>query len=248
MLFAILCAACQIDLKRIIAYGSVSHMSLVTLCIFLGTQSGLESAMIMMLGHGFVSSGLFILIGSLYERYHTRNIRYYGGLYKLLPRFGTLFLLFVLFDIGVPGSPAFVAEFIALVSITQESVVLAILCSIPIIIGAGVSLLLASRVLFGFNEKRYLVSLPTQFTNFLYWCELQMPTVLKTFVQKDPNIVFGKSAAIVVPKAFDLLSHEVFVLICLFGASFFLGVYPQLFLTIFTQDLELILQNVAFFF
>ena len=68
-----------------------------------------KGAMIMMLGHGFVSSGLFILIGSLYERYHTRNIRYYGGLYKLLPRFGTLFLLFVLFDIGVPGSPAFVA-------------------------------------------------------------------------------------------------------------------------------------------
>ena len=90
--------------------------------------------------------------------------------------------------------------------------------------------------------------MPVQFTNFLYWCELQMPTVLKTFVQKDPTPVYLKTASIVVPTTFDLLPHEVFVLICLFGGSFLLGVYPQLFLNIFTQDLELILQNVAFFF
>jgi len=168
MLCAVLCAACQIDLKRIIAYGSVGHMSLVTLCIFLGTQAGLESAMIMMLGHGFVSSALFILIGGLYERYHSRNVRYYGGLYQLLPRFGTFFLFFILFDIGVPGSPAFIAEFLAIVSVTQESLLLAIFMSVPIIIGAGVSLLLCSRVIFGMNERRYFNSLQTTVTNFTY--------------------------------------------------------------------------------
>lgn len=168
MFCAILCAACQIDLKRIIAYGSISHMSLVSLCIFLGTQAGLESAMLMMLGHGFVSSALFILIGGLYERFHSRNVRYYGGLYRLLPHFGIFFLLFILFDIGVPGSPAFVAEFLAFVSVTQESLLLAIFLSLPVIIGAGVSLLLCSRVLFGMNEYRYFNSFNSNITNFTY--------------------------------------------------------------------------------
>lgn len=168
MLCAILCAACQIDLKRIIAYGSISHMALVTLCIFLGTQAGLESAMIMMLGHGFVSSALFILVGGLYERYHSRNVRYYGGLYRTLPKFGTFFFLFILFDIGVPGSPSFVAELLAFISLTQQSIMLAFFMALPTIIGAGVSLLLCSRVLFGLNERRYYTSFQTLVTNFSY--------------------------------------------------------------------------------
>ena len=163
-----MCAACQLDLKRIIAYGSVSHMGLVTLCIFLGTQAGLESAMIMMLGHGFVSSALFILIGGLYERYHSRNVRYYGGLYRVLPRFGTFFLLFVLLDIGIPGSPSFVAESLAFVAVVQESFFLSLFLVGPILLGVGVSLLVCSRVLFGLNEHRCFLTHETFILNFLY--------------------------------------------------------------------------------
>lgn len=168
MFISMMCAACQLDLKRIIAYGSVSHMGLVTLCIFLGTQAGLESAMIMMLGHGFVSSALFILVGGLYERYHSRNVRYYGGLYRVLPRFGTFFLLFVLLDIGIPGSPSFVAEFLAFVAVVQESFFLSLFLVGPILLGVGVSLLVCSRVLFGLNEHRYFLTHETFILNFLY--------------------------------------------------------------------------------
>lgn len=163
-----MCAACQLDLKRIIAYGSISHMGLVTLCIFLGTQAGLESAMIMMLGHGFVSSALFILVGGLYERYHSRNVRYYGGLYRVLPQYGTFFLLFVLLDIGIPGSPSFVAEFIAFIAVVQESFFLSLLLIGPILMGVGVSLIVCSRVLFGLNDQKYFLTYETIYVNFLF--------------------------------------------------------------------------------
>jgi len=168
MLVSMMCAACQLDLKRIIAYGSISHMGLVTLCIFLGTQAGLESAMIMMLGHGFVSSALFILVGGLYERYHSRNVRYYGGLYRVLPQYGTFFLLFVLLDIGIPGSPSFVAEFIAFIAVVQESFFLSLLLIGPILMGVGVSLLVCSRVLFGLNDQKYFLTYETIYVNFLF--------------------------------------------------------------------------------
>lgn len=243
MLCAILCAACQIDLKRIIAYGSISHMALVTLCIFLGTQAGLESAMIMMLGHGFVSSALFILVGGLYERYHSRNVRYYGGLYRTLPKFGTFFFLFILFDIGVPGSPSFVAELLAFISLTQQSIMLAFFMAIPTIIGAGVSLLLCSRVLFGLNERRYYTSFQTLVTNFSYWVRFQKLNSLQTSgASVTQSIVVEEH---IIAKNFDFLQNEIFVLGCLFSAALLLGVWPQSFLQWFTVDLENLLMTVS---
>jgi len=85
MFFAITVACCQLDLKKLIAYGSISHMSIVAIAIFTTTLMGLESSIIMMLGHAFVSSALFILIGALYDKTGSRNIRYYGGLFLILP-------------------------------------------------------------------------------------------------------------------------------------------------------------------
>lgn len=167
MIFALFSAACQIDLKRIIAYGSVSHMAFVTLCIFLGNLGGLESAVLMMLGHGFVSSSLFLLIGILYERGHTRNIRYYAGLYKVAG-FGFYFLFFILCDIGIPFTPSFIAEFIGFMAMIQVSILLAIFVSFPIILGVVISLVLAARVLFGLNDSRYFTNKPRILTNFLY--------------------------------------------------------------------------------
>jgi NADH:ubiquinone oxidoreductase subunit 4 (subunit M) len=167
MLFSLFSAACQIDLKRIIAYGSVSHMAFVTLCIFLGNLGGLESAVLMMLGHGFVSSSLFLLIGILYERGHTRNIRYYAGLYKIAG-FGFYFLFFILCDIGIPFSPSFISEFIGFMAIIQVSIFLAVFVSFPIILGVVISLILAARVLFGLNDSRYFTNKPRILNNFLY--------------------------------------------------------------------------------
>ena len=167
MLFSLFSAACQIDLKRIIAYGSVSHMAFVTLCIFLGNLGGLESAVLMMLGHGFVSSSLFLLVGILYERGHTRNIRYYAGLYKVAG-FGFYFLFFILCDIGIPFTPSFISEFIGFMAIIQVSLILAIFVSFPIILGVVISLILAARILFGLNDSRYFTNKPRILSNFLY--------------------------------------------------------------------------------
>lgn len=167
MFAAMLAAACQIDLKRIIAYGSISHMGLVTFCIFLNNSLGLKASFIMMIGHGFVSSALFILVGGLYERFHTRNLRYFGGLYRALPQWGLFFLLFSLFDIGIPTSPSFVAELLGVISVTQVSLILTILFIIPVIIGVGVVLLVLTRILYGDSELNYFNRTRTAVGNIL---------------------------------------------------------------------------------
>jgi len=107
----------QIDLKKIIAYSSVAHMNFAVLGLFSNSIQGLDGALFFMLGHGFVSSGLFICIGILYDRYHTRNILYYGGLVQTMPIFSTIFLLFTLANIGLPGTSNFIGEFLVLIGI-----------------------------------------------------------------------------------------------------------------------------------
>ena len=234
MCTAFLSAACQIDLKRIIAYGSIGHMSFVTLCIFWGTQASVESAMLMMLGHGFVSSALFILVGGLYERFHSRNIRYYGGLYRFLPSFGFFFLVFVLFDIGIPFSPSFVAEIIGLVALVQSSLLIAILSVFPMILAVGVSLLFCARILFGLNEKRYFTNFAQLYMAFYYWSSLFSSS--KTSIS-----LVGPNASNNIYHFFlkkDFLIHERLVLWSLFGGAFVLGGYPNIFLSKFVFDIE----------
>jgi NADH-quinone oxidoreductase subunit M len=105
----------QIDLKKIIAYSSVAHMNFALLGLFTNNSVGLEGSLYLMLGHGVVSSGLFLCIGILYDRYHTRNILYYGGLAQTMPIFSIFFLIFTLANIGLPGTVNFIGEFLVLV-------------------------------------------------------------------------------------------------------------------------------------
>jgi len=105
----------QIDLKKIIAYSSVAHMNYALLGLFTNNTQGIEGSLFFMLGHGVVSSGLFLSIGLLYDRYHTRNLLYYGGLVQTMPIFSIFFLLFTLANIGLPGTVNFVGEFLVLV-------------------------------------------------------------------------------------------------------------------------------------
>lgn len=107
----------QIDLKKIIAYSSVAHMNFALLGLFTNNTQGVEGSLFFMLGHGVVSSGLFLCIGMLYDRYHTRNILYYGGLVVVMPLFCIFFLVFTLANIGLPGTVNFVGEFLVLVGI-----------------------------------------------------------------------------------------------------------------------------------
>jgi NADH:ubiquinone oxidoreductase subunit 4 (subunit M) len=119
IIYASLTTIRQIDLKKIIAYSSVAHMNFSILGLFINNNLGLDGALYLMLAHGIVSSGLFLCVGMLYDRYHTRNLLYYGGLSQVMPLFSIIFLIFILGNIGFPGTINFIGEFLILVGIFQ---------------------------------------------------------------------------------------------------------------------------------
>ena len=149
LIYASLTCFRQIDLKKIIAYSSVAHMSFVTLGIFSGNLEGLEGSILLMLSHALVSSGLFICIGVLYERYKTRLIHYYGGCAHLMPLFSTFLVLFTMANISLPGTSAFIGEFMVFIGSIQTNKILTFGASLGMVLGAGYSLWLCNRVCFG---------------------------------------------------------------------------------------------------
>jgi NADH-quinone oxidoreductase subunit M len=142
-------AIVQTDLKKMIAYSSVAHMNLATIGIFSGSLAGLQGSVYLMLTHGIVSSGLFICVGILYDRYHTRIIRYYGGLASVMPWFAFFFLLLTLANISFPSTGGFIAEFMLLADIAYKNMVVAFLAGLGIILGAIYTVWLYNRVMFG---------------------------------------------------------------------------------------------------
>ena len=139
----------QIDLKKIIAYSSVAHMNFALLGLFANNMQGIEGSMFFMLGHGVVSSALFLLIGMLYDRYHTRNILYYGGLVQVMPIFSVILLIFVLANIGLPGTVNFIGEFLVLVGVWQVNTMAIFLGAIGMILGAVYGIWFYNRLVFG---------------------------------------------------------------------------------------------------
>ena len=111
----------QVDLKKIIAYTSVAHMNLGLLGLFSLNTQGVEGSLLLMIGHGIVSSSLFLMVGVLYDRHHTRLVRYYGGLTQLMPLFSSLFLFFSLANMGLPGTSNLVGEISAFLGIIKRS-------------------------------------------------------------------------------------------------------------------------------
>jgi NADH-quinone oxidoreductase subunit M len=143
-------AIVQTDLKKMIAYSSVAHMNVATIGIFSGSVAGLQGAVYLMLTHGIVSSALFICVGILYDRYHTRIIRYYGGLVNFMPLFAIFFLILILANISFPSTASFVAEFMLLSDIFNKNILVALLAGLGIILGAIYSVWLYNRVMFGY--------------------------------------------------------------------------------------------------
>ena len=139
----------QIDLKKIIAYSSVVHMNFALLGLFTNTTFGIEGSLFFMLGHGIVSSGLFLCVGILYDRYHTRNILYYGGLVQTMPIFSTFFLIFTLANLGLPGMVNFIGEFLVLVGTWKINIITIFLGSAGLILGAVYGIWLCNRLIFG---------------------------------------------------------------------------------------------------
>lgn len=152
-LVSIIYAACttirQVDLKKVIAYSSVGHMNYVTLGILSNNIYGLEGSILLMLGHGLVSSALFLCVGLLYERYHSRIILYYGGLIFGMPIFGIFFMFFTFANVSLPGTSNFIGEFLILLGVAETNMVAAIIASIGVILGAVYAIWLYNRIMFG---------------------------------------------------------------------------------------------------
>ncbi|NKB16018.1 MAG: NADH-quinone oxidoreductase subunit M, partial [Sphingomonadales bacterium] len=149
VVYTSLVALVQSDMKKLIAYSSVAHMAIVTAGLFAMNKQGIEGAIVVMLSHGLVSGALFLCVGVIYDRLHTREISRYGGLANTMPGYALLFLLFTMASIGLPGTSGFVGEFLALIGTYEASSWLALVCGTGIILGAGYMLYLYRRVVFG---------------------------------------------------------------------------------------------------
>jgi len=149
IIYTSLVALMQEDMKKLIAYSSVAHMGFVTLGIFTFTQQGIVGGIFQMLSHGVISAALFLCVGVVYDRMHSRLISSYGGLVNYLPKYSLIFIIFTLGGLGLPGTSGFLGEFLVLVGVFQKSYIAAMLASLGVIFGAAYMLWLAKRVIFG---------------------------------------------------------------------------------------------------
>jgi len=144
-----LVAIVQDDMKKLVAYSSVAHMGFVTLGFFIFNTAGVEGAIVQMISHGFVSGAMFMCIGVLYDRMHTRRIADYGGVINVMPRFVTFFVLFSMANSGLPATSGFVGEFMVIMGAVEHNFWIGVLTATALILGASYSLWMVKRVAFG---------------------------------------------------------------------------------------------------
>ena len=182
IVFTSLIALMQEDMKKLIAYSSVAHMGFVTLGIFTIQQQGIEGSIIQMISHGLVSAALFLCVGVLYDRMHSRLISSYGGIVTIIPKYSIFFMLFTLAALGLPGTSGFIGEFLILMGVFKDNFLVAVIASLGVILGAAYMLWLYKRVVFGklinkdltkmvdLNKSEYFIlsclAIPTLFFGF----------------------------------------------------------------------------------
>tara|TARA_B100000029_G_scaffold462244_1_gene494594 strand:- start:2335 stop:3819 length:1485 start_codon:yes stop_codon:yes gene_type:complete len=182
IIFTSLIALIQEDMKKLIAYSSVAHMGFVTLGIFTINQQGIEGSIIQMISHGLVSAALFLCVGVVYDRMHTKLINAYGGIVTIMPKYSVLFMLFTLAALGLPGTSGFIGELLILIGVFKEHFLIAVIASLGVILAAAYMLWLYKRVIFGklinkelkkmidLNKSEYLIlislAIPTLFFGF----------------------------------------------------------------------------------
>lgn len=149
IVYTSLVAMMQQDMKKLIAYSSVAHMGFVTMGIFAANQQGVDGAIFQMISHGFISGALFLCVGVIYDRMHTRDIDAYGGLVNRMPAYALVFMLFTLANVGLPGTSGFVGEFLTLMGVFQVNTWVALVATSGVILSAGYALWLYRRVMFG---------------------------------------------------------------------------------------------------
>lgn len=160
IIYTSLVALAQTDMKKMIAYSSVAHMGYVTLGLFSLNQQGIDGAMFQMLSHGVVSAALFLCVGVVYDRLHTRDLGRYGGLVNNMPRYAVVFMIFMLASVGLPGTSGFVGEFLSLLGAFKASTVFATLASSGLVLGATYMLWLYRSVVFGKLDKDDVKAMP----------------------------------------------------------------------------------------
>jgi len=149
IVYTSLVALMQEDMKKLIAYSSVAHMGFVTVGIFTLTKQGLEGSIIQMISHGLISAALFLCVGVVYDRVHSRLISSYGGLVHITPKYAVIFMIFTLAALGLPGTSGFVGEILILIGAFQKNILVAVLASLGVIFAAAYMLWLYKRVIFG---------------------------------------------------------------------------------------------------
>ena len=142
-------ALVQADMKKLVAYSSIAHMGFVTLGFFIFNPLGVEGALVQMISHGFVSGAMFLCIGVLYDRMHSRQIADYGGVVNTMPKFAAFFMLFAMANAGLPGTSGFVGEFMVVLGAVQYSFWVAFAAATTLILGAAYTLWMYKRVVFG---------------------------------------------------------------------------------------------------
>ncbi len=149
IIYTSLVALMQEDMKKLIAYSSVAHMGFVTLGIFTMTQQGLEGSIFQMISHGIISATLFLCVGVIYERMQTREIKRYGGIVEVMPKYSIILMIFTLGALGLPGTTGFIGEFLILMGAFKDNFLVAVIASLGVILGAAYMLWLYKRVVFG---------------------------------------------------------------------------------------------------
>ena len=182
IVYASLVALMQEDMKKLIAYSSVAHMGFVTLGIFTITQQGIEGSIIQMISHGLVSAALFLCVGVVYDRMHSRLIKTYRGLVSVMPKYSILFMLFTLAALGLPGTSGFIGEFLILMGAFKDSFLIAVIASFGVVFGAAYMLWLYRRVVFGnlINKDLLKISDLDISEKFILW-SLAIPVVFFGF-------------------------------------------------------------------
>jgi NADH-quinone oxidoreductase subunit M len=156
IVYTSLVALAQSDMKKLIAYSSVAHMGYVTMGIFAANQQGVDGAIFQMLSHGFISGAMFLCVGVVYDRMHTREIDAYGGLVNRMPAYALVFMFFTMANVGLPGTSGFVGEFLVLIGIFQVNTWVAAVATTGVILSAAYGLWLYRRVAFGALVKHAL--------------------------------------------------------------------------------------------
>ena len=156
IVYTSLVALVQEDIKKLIAYSSVAHMGFVTMGLFTLNPQGVQGAMFLMISHGFVSGALFLCVGVIYDRMHTRDIAAYGGLVNRMPLYAFVFMVFTMANVGLPGTAGFVGEFLSLLGAFQTNSWVALIATSGVILSAAYALYLYRRVVFGVLEKSSL--------------------------------------------------------------------------------------------